>query len=288
MAAEEHTMYADMEPDQITRRFWIADYLVDLVSMVGLGLIIIAGAWMANKGQWWALIIASIIAFIVFAVLNTRRLRNFSELQGILMIDCDAEKMVAVCELSAKRTKGGSERVRFRTLHGMSLALAGRPDEALEMVEFTPRDKLQVADTLNVLSVRAAAYRMAGDIDSTENMIPDVQAIADRLPETNPLKNAAAYLLAQLDFVCAIAKGDVDNAQAALSHLEGQAVAPERLLEAAYGHGLLSELKGEMDDARIQFEHVACAGGTLAIRDQARTWLDEHPPAQSLEGSVRS
>ncbi len=284
MAEEERTMYFDMEPDQIARKFWAADYLVDLVSMVGLGLIIIAGAWMANKGQWWALIIATVIAFVVFAVLNTRRLRNFAELQGILMIDCDAEKMVAVCERSAKRTKGGSERVRFRTLHGMSLALSGHPDEALEMVEFTPRDKLQVADTLNVLSVRAAAYRMKGDIAASEALTADVQAIADRLPEGNPLKNAAAYLTAQLDFVCAIAKGDTENAQAALAHLEGQAAAPERLVEAAYGHALLSELEGDEDDARTHFERVAAEGGTLAIRDKARTWLNEHPGTRNLEG----
>ena len=60
MAEQEFTMYKDMEPDEISRKFWGADYLVDLVMMVGLGFVIIAAAWMANKGQTWAFIPATI------------------------------------------------------------------------------------------------------------------------------------------------------------------------------------------------------------------------------------
>ena len=187
MAEQEFTMYKDMEPEEISRKFWGADYLVDLVMMVGLGFVIIAAAWMANKGQTWAFIPATIIAFIVFAALNARRLRNFATLQGILMVDCDSKKMERVCELSAKRTKKGAERIRFRTLHGMAMALNGKPDEALEMIDGLQRQKLQAADSLNVRSVRAAAYRMKGDAASAEAMVNEVQAIHDSLPDANPL-----------------------------------------------------------------------------------------------------
>ena len=282
MAEYEATMYKDMDPDQISRKFWGADYLVDLVMMVGLGFVIIAAAWMANKGQAWSFIPATIIAFIVFAALNARRLRNFATLQGILMVDCDSQKMERVCELSAKRTKKGTERVRFRTLHAMSMALNDKPDEALELLE--GMQKLQAADALNVRSVRAAAYRMKGDVASAEAMVDEVQALHDSLPDANPLKGAAGYLLAQLDFTIALGKGDYEAAEHALAHVENQAAAPERLVEAAYSHGLLLDAQGLADEARPHFEEVVAKGGTLAIRDRARDWLDAHPGQAKLEG----
>ena len=284
MAEQEFTMYKDMEPEEISRKFWGADYLVDLVMMVGLGFVIIAAAWMANKGQTWAFIPATIIAFIVFAALNARRLRNFATLQGILMVDCDSKKMERVCELSAKRTKKGAERIRFRTLHGMAMALNGKPDEALEMIDGLQRQKLQAADSLNVRSVRAAAYRMKGDAASAEAMVNEVQAIHDSLPDANPLKGAAGYLLAQLDFTVALDKGDWEAAEHALDHAENQAAAPERLVEAAYSHGLLLDAQGKTDEARPHFEEVAAKGGTLTIRDKARDWLNAHPGPAQLEG----
>ncbi|MBE6471335.1 MAG: tetratricopeptide repeat protein [Coriobacteriaceae bacterium] len=282
MAEQQSTMYRDMEPEEITRKYWAADYIVDLVSMVGLGLIIIAAAWAANMGQTWAFIPATIVAFIVFVALNARRLRNFAGLQGILMVDCDSQKMERVCELSAKRTKKGAERVRFRTLHGMAQALNGKPDDALEMVGGI-HDKLQAADALNVKSVRAAAYRMKGDTASAEAMVNEVQAIHDGLPDGNPLKGAAGYLLAQLDFAIALDKGDWEQAEHALEHVENQAAAPERLVEAAYSHALLLDAQGKPDEARPHFEEVAAKGGTLAIRDKARDWLDAHPGQGKLE-----
>ena len=281
MAEQEFTMYKDMEADEIARKYWSADYLVDLVMMVGLGLVIIGAAWMANKGQGWSFIPATIIAFIVFAALNARRLRNFARLQGILMVDCDSQKMQRVCELSAKRTKKGSERIRFRTLHAMSLALNGKPDEALELLD--GMQKLQAADALNVKSVRAAVYRMQGDAAAAESMVNEVQAIYDGLPEGNPLKGAAGYLLAQLDFQIALAKEDWEAAEHALDHVENQAAAPERLVEAAYGHALLLDAQGNPEQARPHFEEVAAKGGTLVIRHKAREWLSAHPGQGKLE-----
>lgn len=282
MAEQEFTMYKDMEPEQIARKFWGADYLVDLVMMVGLGFVIIAAAWAANKGQAWAFIPATIIAFIVFAALSARRLRNFARLQGILMVDCDSQKMEQVCRLSAKRTRKGAERARFMTLHGMALALNGKPDDALEMVQDV--GKLQAADALNVKSVRAASYRMKGDAASAAAMVNEVQAIHDGLPDGNPLKGAAGYLLAQLDFQIALDKGDWEAAEHALEHVENQAAAPERLVEAAYGHALLLDAQGKPDEARPHFEEVAAKGGTLVIRDKARDWLAAHPGQAKLEG----
>jgi tetratricopeptide (TPR) repeat protein len=282
MAEQQFTQYKDMEAEEIARKYWAADYIVDLVMMVGLGLVLIAAAWAMNMGQMWAAIPATIIAFIVFVILNARRLRNFAGLQGILMVDCDSQKMERVCELSAKRTKKGAERVRFRTLHGMAMALNDKPDEALEMVGEI-HDKLQAADALNVKSVRAAAYRMQGDADACEAMVNEVQAIHDGLPDGNPLKGAAGYLLAQLDFTVALSKGDWEAAEHALEHVENQAAAPERLVEAAYSHGLLLDAQGDAEGARPHFEEVAAKGGTLAIRDRARTWLDAHPGQAKLE-----
>lgn len=282
MAEQQFTQYKDMEPEAIARKYWAADYIADLVMMVGLGLVLIAAAWAMNMGQAWAAIPATIIAFLVFVVLNARRLRNFAGLQGILMVDCDSQKMERVCQLSAKRTKKGAERVRFRTLHGMAMALNGKPDEALDMVSDF-HEKLQAADALNIKSVRAAAYRMAGDTASAEAMVNEVQAIHDGLPEGNPLKGAAGYLLAQLDFAIALDKGDWEAAEHALEHVENQAAAPERLVEAAYSHGLLLDAQGDIEGARPHFEEVAAKGGTLAIRDRARTWLDAHPGPAQLE-----
>ena len=283
MEEQQYTMYKDMDAEQIARKFWGADYLVDLVMMVGLGFVLIAAAWMANMGQTWAFIPATIIAFFVFVALNARRLRNFARLQGILMVDCDSQKMERVCQLSAKRTKKGAERTRFRTLHGMAMVLNGKPDEALEVIDGI-QGKLQAADALNVKSVRAAAYRMKNDIDSIEEMVPDVQRIHDSLPDGNPLKGAAGYLLAQLDFAVAINKRDWENAENALAHVENQAAAPERLVEAAYSHALLLDAQGKPDEARPHFEDVAAKGGTLVIRDRAREWLDAHPGQAKLEG----
>lgn len=282
MAEQENTVYKDMEPADIARRYWAADYFADLVMMVLLGLVLIAAAWAMNMGQAWAAIPATIIAFIVFVALNARRLRNFATLQGILMVDCDSQKMERVCELSAKRTKKGAERVRFRTLHGMAMAMNGKPDEALEMVGGI-REKLQAADALNIKSVRAAAYRMQGDADSAEAMINEVQAIHDGLPEGNPLKGAAGYLLAQLDFAVALDKRDWEAAAHALEHVENQAAAPERLVEAAYSHALLLDAQGDVEGARPHFEEVAAKGGTLVIRERARKWLDAHPGQDKLE-----
>ena len=283
MEEQQYTMYKDMEAEQIARKFWGADYLVDLVMMVGLGFVIIAAAWMANMGQTWAFIPATIIAFFVFVALNARRLRNFARLQGILMVDCDSQKMERVCQLSAKRTKKGAERTRFRTLHGMAMVLNGKPDEALEVIDGI-QGKLQAADALNVKSVRAAAFRMKGDIAGMQAMVNDVQAIHDGLPEGNPLKGAAGYLLAQLDFAIALDKGDWEAAEHALEHVENQAAAPERLVEAAYSHALLLDAQGKPDEARPHFEDVAAKGGTLVIRDRAREWLDAHPGQAKLEG----
>ena len=284
MAEQEFTMYKDMEPDEIARKYWGADYLVDLVMMVGLGLVIIAAAWMANKGQAWSFIPATIIAFIVFTLLNMRRMRNFASLQGILMVDCDSQKMERVCELSAKRTKKGAERIRFRTLHAMAMTLNGKPDEALELLDGLRGQKLQAADALNVKSVQAAAYRMKGDTASAEAMVNEVQALHDGFPEGNPLKGAAGYLLAQIDFAIALNKRDFEAAEHALEHVENQAAAPERLVEAAYSHALLLDAQGRPDEARKHFEEVAAKGGTLAIRDKARSWLDAHPGQGKLEG----
>ena len=283
MEEQQYTMYKDMEAEQIARKFWGADYLVDLVMMVGLGFVLIAAAWMANMGQTWAFIPATIIAFFVFVALNARRLRNFARLQGILMVDCDSQKMERVCQLSAKRTKKGAERTRFRTLHGMAMVLNGKPDEALEVIDGI-QGKLQAADALNVKSVRAAAFRMKGDIAGMQAMVNDVQAIHDGLPEGNPLKGAAGYLLAQLDFAIALDKGDWEAAEHALEHVENQAAAPERLVEAAYSHALLLDAQGKPDEARPHFEDVAAKGGTLVIRDRAREWLDAHPGQAKLEG----
>lgn len=284
MAESEFTRYKDEQPEDIARKYWGADMLVDLVMMVGLGLVIIAAAWAANKGQTWAFIPATIIAFIVFALLNARRLRNFAQLQGILMVDCDSLKMERVCELSAKRVKKGSERVRFQTLHGMAMALNGKPDEALEMVEDLEKLKIQAADALNVKSVQAAAHRMKGDTAALRKMVPEVQRIHDSLPEGNPLKGAAGYLLAQLDFAVALDAGDWENAQNALTHVENQAAAPERLVEAAYSHALLLDAQGRPDEARRHFEEVAAKGGTLVIGERARDWLAAHPGQAKLEG----
>ncbi|MDO4400380.1 MAG: hypothetical protein Q4D27_05470 [Coriobacteriia bacterium] len=283
MEEQQYTMYKDMDAEQIARKFWGADYLVDLVMMVGLGFVIIAAAWMANMGQTWAFIPATIIAFFVFVALNARRLRNFAGLQGILMVDCDSQKMERVCQLSAKRTKKGAERTRFRTLHGMAMVLNGKPDEALEVIDGI-QGKLQAADALNVKSVRAAAFRMKGDVQGMQAMVNDVQAIHDGLPEGNPLKGAAGYLLAQLDFAIALDKGDWEAAEHALEHVENQAAAPERLVEAAYSHALLLDAQGKPDEARPHFEEVAAKGGTLVIRDRAREWLDAHPGQAKLEG----
>ena len=281
MAEQESTMYKDMDPEQITRKFWLADYLVDLVMMVLLGLVIIAAAWAANKGQFWAVIPATIVAFIVFIALQARQLRNFATLQGILMVDCDSQKMESVCKLSAKRTRKGAERNRFRTLHGMSMALNGKPEEALDVIDI--HEKLQAADALNVKSVRACVYRMTGDVEAAEGMVNEVQAIHDGLPEKNPLKGAAGYLLAQLDFQIALAKGDWETAEHALEHVENQAAAPERLVEAAYSHALLLDAQGKVDEARPHFEEVAAKGGTLILRDKAREWLDAHPGQLNLD-----
>ena len=283
MEEQQYTMYKDMDAEQIARKFWGADYLVDLVMMVGLGFVLIAAAWMANMGQTWAFIPATIIAFFVFVALNARRLRNFARLQGILMVDCDSQKMERVCQLSAKRTKKGAERTRFRTLHGMAMVLNGKPDEALEVIDGI-QGKLQAADALNVKSVRAAAFRMKGDTAGMQAMVNDVQAIHDGLPEGNPLKGAAGYLLAQLDFAIALDKGDWEAAEHALEHVENQAAAPERLVEAAYSHALLLDAQGKPDEARPHFEDVAAKGGTLVIRDRAREWLDAHPGQAKLEG----
>ena len=283
MEEQQYTMYKDMEAEQIARKFWGADYLVDLVMMVGLGFVLIAAAWMANMGQTWAFIPATIIAFFVFVALNARRLRNFARLQGILMVDCDSQKMERVCQLSAKRTKKGAERTRFRTLHGMAMVLNGKPDEALEVIDGI-QGKLQAADALNVKSVRAAAFRMKGDTAGMQAMVNDVQAIHDGLPEGNPRKGAAGYLLAQLDFAIALDKGDWEAAEHALEHVENQAAAPERLVEAAYSHALLLDAQGKPDEARPHFEDVAAKGGTLVIRDRAREWLDAHPGQAKLEG----
>ena len=283
MEEQQYTMYKDMDAEQIARKFWGADYLVDLVMMVGLGFVLIAAAWMANMGQTWAFIPATIIAFFVFVALNARRLRNFARLQGILMVDCDSQKMERVCQLSAKRTKKGAERTRFRTLHGMAMVLNGKPDEALEVIDGI-QGKLQAADALNVKSVRAAAFRMKGDTAGMQAMVNDVQAIHDGLPEGNPLKGAAGYLLAQLDFAIALDKGDWEAAEHALEHVENQAAAPERLVEAAYSHALLLDAQGKPDEARPHFEDVAAKGGTLVIRDRAREWLDAQPGQAKLEG----
>lgn len=284
MAEQESSIYRDMDPEQIARKFWGADYLVDLVMMVLLFLVVIGAAWAANKGQAWALIIAAVVAVPIFTVLNARRLRNFAALQGILMVDCDSQKMERVCELSAKRTRSGAERSRFRILHGMAQALNDKPDEALEMVDGL--QKLQIADELNVRSVRAAAYRMKGDAESAEAMVAEVQAIEDRLPDANPLKGAAAYLLAQLDFTIALQRGDWEHAQKALAHVEGQAAAPERLVEAAYSHAILLDAQGDEQAARPHFEEVAAKGGTLAICGRAREWLQVHPAPASIEGQA--
>ena len=283
MAEQEFTQYKNMEPDEIARKYWAGDTLMEILMMVGLGLVIIAAAWAANKGQGWVFIPATIIAFIVFTVLNARQLRNFAALQGILMVDCDSQKMERVCELSAKRTKKGSERIRFRTLHGMAMALNDKPDEALEMVEDLQKQKIQAADALNVKSVQAAAYRMKGDVASIEGMVNDVQRIHDQLPDGNPLKGAAGYLLAQLDFAVAIDKRDWETAEHALAHVENQAAAPERLVEAAYSHGLLLDAQGDAEGARPHFEEVAAKGCTLAIADKARDWLAAHPGQAKLE-----
>jgi tetratricopeptide (TPR) repeat protein len=282
MAEQQFTQYKDMEAEEIARKYWAADYIVDLVMMVGLGLVLIAAAWAMNMGQMWAAIPATIIAFIVFVALNARRLRNFAGLQGILMVDCDSQKMERVCALSAKRTKKGAERVRFRTLHAMAMVMNDKPDKALDVIGEI-HDKLQAADALNIKSVRAAAYRMSGDAAAAEAMVNEVQAIHDGLPEGNPLKGAAGYLLAQIDFQVALDKGDWEAAAHALEHVENQAAAPERLVEAAYSHAMLLDAQGDVEGARPHFEEVAAKGGTLAIRDRARTWLDAHPGQGKLE-----
>jgi hypothetical protein len=146
-----------------------------------------------------------------------------------------------------------------------------------------PGQKLQAADLLNVKSVHAAAYRMKGDTASAKAMVDEVQALHDAFPEGNPLKGAAGYLLAQLDFTIALGEHDWEAAEHALEHVENQAAAPERLVEAAYSHGLLLDAQGDVDGARPHFEQVAAKGGTLLIRDKANEWLAAHPAPARLE-----
>lgn len=282
MAQSEGTKYEHMQAGDASRKYWSGDYLVDMLSMVGLGLVIIGAVFLANRGQGWAFIPATIIAFIVFTLLSARRVRNFAGLQGILMVDCDAQKMVEVCEHSAKRTKKGVERVRFRTLHGMALALSGKPDEALELLQDMPTK--QPADTLNVKSVQATAYRMKGDIESLQGMVDGVQAMHDTLPDGNPLKGAAGYLLAQIDFELALDRKDWETAEAAMEHIESQAAAPERELEARYNRARLLEAQGKIDEARAAYQEVAEHKGTLEIISRSQAWLDKLPTPPELGG----
>lgn len=282
MAENDSTKYRPMEAEVIARKYWGKDYFTDMMAMVGLGLVVIAAVWLLNRGQIWAPILATLICFAVFWVLSVQRMRNFAELQGILMVDCDAEKMVKVCEFSAKRTKRGSERIRFRTLHAMSLALSGHPQEALELMDGMPAG-LPAADALNMMSAQATAFRIQGDLDELAGLREHVQGVGNSLPANNPLAAAAAFLAAQIDFTLFMGAKDYESAGKALEMIESKVAAPEREVEAHFSRALLADALEQQDVARQNYEYVALHGGTLVIRAQAQEWLDAHGAPKELQ-----
>lgn len=282
MAESTGTPYRKMEAGDIARKYWATEYGIEILAMVGLGLVILAAVWLAQRGQFWSYILATLICIVVFVLLSTRGMRSFAQLQGILMVDCDPVKMVKVCEQSARRTKRGSERIRFRTLHAMSLALSGRPEEALELMDGMPAN-LPPADALNMMSAQAAAFRMQGDLDELAGLREHVQGVGNQLPEKNPLSAAAAFLAAQIDFSLFMGAKDYDSAAKALEMIESKVAAPEREVEAHYFRAQLSEAQKNIAEARVNYAYVAANGGTLTIAQIAQDWLDAHGMPKELE-----
>lgn len=220
--------------------------------------------------------------------------RQWSALTQVASADCDPAKLLRVLDALGEKDRGDAD--DLLVWYGTCLALTGDAPAALDVARSldsgtgaraaapgvasaaapaaarTRRTRAAtVARELNAASIRLTVAARSGDREGLASALAKACEVDGRLRPTDPLRVAAAALEAEGELELALADGDPAACEAPLRELASCAGTRLRHVCYVFDRARVREASGDAAAASADFSYVVEQGGTLALREEART-----------------